>query len=403
MRNEFLVILLIFITGCSPDISQDQYLRKISNNLDKIRSASYYSVEATSAPGDTAKVGESRELYYKIFINPSDTLVGSGSASFPPEDTTKMISFYDGNVRGEVNWDKQFVKKDSFKNNPHPFRLVHYPFYTKINEIIKYTLTTTDSIQTSFQDYGDSLFFSLRVINKHIYFNIKPIIIKNEYIPENEVSQFDIWFNKKELMPYRMRSKWHHITFLESCHNARFNLTVDTAFIAGNYFPSHFEIQYNDPYAPKAEQKEELAGKAAPDWELKDTSRKNVKLSDLNSKVLLIKFTGIGCGPCHQAIPFLKNLVDEYKTKDFEFVSIESWSKNMETVKRYQEQNEFNFKFLKSTDEVIKSYGVSLVPVFFVIDENRIIRKIIKGYNKEATDKVLKESIDKYLYAIIKT
>jgi len=77
------------------------------------------------------------------------------------------------------------VKVDSFQNYPYPFRLVHYSMYTKINEILKYTLATQDSIQTEYTDYGDSIHFGLRIINQHIYFHIKPIVIKNEYIPDD--------------------------------------------------------------------------------------------------------------------------------------------------------------------------------------------------------------------------
>ena len=398
MKNGILLILIILLFGCNSTINQNDYLRKVSENLDQIKSVSYFSTQVSSAPEDTAMFTEPYELFYKIFINPLDTLVGSSSMTFSDEDTTKMTDFYDGKVRGKVNWEEQYVKIDSFKHHPYPFRLVHYPFYTKINEIIKYTLTTTDSIQTNFKDFGDSIYFCLRIINKHVYFHIKPIVIKNEYIPEDEISQFDVWFNKKDDMPFRMRSKWHHTTFFESCSNPKFNFSKDTALIVSNYFPSYFEVRYVDPYAPnQVEQKEELEGKIAPDWILKSTDFNEVRLSDLKSKVLLIQFTGVGCGPCHQSIPFLKKLVEEYKTKDFEFLSIETWSNNMEGLKRYQQKNGFNFRFLKSTDEVIKSYEVSSVPVFFVIDENRIIRKVINGYSKEVSDKEIKESIDKYL------
>jgi thiol-disulfide isomerase/thioredoxin len=141
-----------------------------------------------------------------------------------------------------------------------------------------------------------------------------------------------------------------------------------------------------------------LVGSGSATFNVEDTT----KMTDfydgiVRGKVLLIQFTGVGCGPCHQSVPFLKELVEEYKTSDFEFLSIETWSNNMEGLKRYQQINEFNFKFLKSTDEVTKSYGVTSVPVFFVIDENRIIREVIKGYSVENTDKKIKESINKYL------
>lgn len=398
MKKAIIAILIISLFGCNSTVNQRDYLKKMSENINQIKSGSYFSTIVSSAPEDTAKFTEPRELYYKIFINPSDTLVGSSSVTFAGEDTTKATDFYDGKVRGKIYWEEQYVKVDSFKTHPYPFRLVHYPFYTRINEILKYTLTTTDSIQTDFHDYGDSVHFSLRIINKHVYFHIKPIVIENDYIPKDEISQFDIWFNKKDNLPYRMRSKWHHTKLFESCHNANFNLNKDTALIASNYFPSYFEVRDVDPYTQKQEeQNEELEGKTAPNWILKDFDLNDVSFRDLKNKVLLIQFTGIGCGPCHQSIPFLKKLVEEYKNEDFEFVSIETWSNNMEGLKRYRQKNEINFKFLNSTDDVTKSYGVTSVPAFFVIDENRIIRKIIKGYSEETTDKEIKESIDKYL------
>jgi peroxiredoxin len=390
-----LLTLLIFIHGCKSGPSEKDVLLDVSDNLSSIKSATYYLTGVGSAPGDTTKFSEPRTMYYKIFVNPSDTLVGSSSAIFSIDDTSKMIDFYDGEVRGKCYWDEQYVKVDSFQNHPYPFRLVHYPFYTRINEIIKYSLTTEDSIQTGFTDYGDSIHFSLSIFNKHVYFHIKPIVIENDYIPEDEVSQFDIWIRKSDSMPYRMRSKWHHTTSFEFCYNATFNTTEDIDFIAKDYFPSYFEIVQFKREQQKP--KKTLLGKLAPDWTLKDIDHNNISLSDIKSKVLLIQFTGVGCGPCHQSIPFLKQLVEDYKGKDFEFISIETWSNNIDGLRRYQERNEFNFKFLKSDEEVTQQYEVYSVPVFFLLDENRIIRKVINGYSKDETDKSICDNIDNLL------
>lgn len=395
MNSGMLGLLLILFCGYGSDTDQNSYLAKVSKQLDQITSASYSSTTASSAPGDTVEFSEPRKSYHKIVINPLDTLVGSASATFSAGDTTKMTSFYDGKARGTVYWDEQYVKVDSFQNHPYPFRLVHYPFYTKVNEILKYALTTTDSIQTDFKDYGDSVFFSLKIINKHVYFVIKPLEIKNEYIPEDEVSQFDVWFSKKDNMPYRMRSKWSHTTSFEYCSNAVFNLEKDVVFQASDYYPSHFDVVQAKKEPQK--QKNDLVGKKAPDLMLKDIDLQDVKLGDLKSKVLLIQFTGVGCGPCHQSIPFLKKLVVDYSAKDFEFVGIETWSKNMDGLKRYKQNNELNFKFLKSTDDVTKLYGISSVPAFFIIDKDRIIRKVINGYSKGNTDKEIIESIETLL------
>ena len=99
MKKEILWILLILLFGCNSAIKKNDYLKKVSKNLDQIKSASYFSSGIASVPGDTAKFSEPRELFYEIFINPSDTLVGSSSATFSADDTTKMTDFYNGTVR----------------------------------------------------------------------------------------------------------------------------------------------------------------------------------------------------------------------------------------------------------------------------------------------------------------
>ena len=387
-----LLCAVLLAGGCKKQYSEKEFLTEVSGNLEKIRSAAYFSTVTASAPGDTLKFSEPRTQFVKIFINRDDTLVGSGSLQFKGEDTTVMTDYYDGLSRGTVNFEERYVKIDSFRNDPYPFRLVYYPFYTKINEIIKYSLTTTDSISTVFRDYGDSLYFGLKIYDKHVYFHIRPIVIKNEYIPEDEISQFDIWFRKDDGMPYRMRSRWHHTTFFEECHGARFNTSRDTFFTATDYFPEGFEIVQlrREPRPDKST----MTGMTAPDWTLRDTDEKLVGLKDLKSKVVLIQFTGIGCGPCHMSLPFLRQLAGEYGARDLSLVSIETWSNNLEGIRRYVAANDLTHLFLLSEEEVTKAYGVKSVPVFFILDEQRVIRKVISGYSKEATDSEIRAAID---------
>ena len=72
-------------------------------------------------------------------------------------------------------------------------------------------------------------------------------------------------------------------------------------------------------------------------------------------------------------------------------------SNNVRGMKRYVENNGIDFRFLCSTDEVKQSYQVSSVPVFFILDEDRIIRRVINGYSKEKTDKEIRGAIDEIL------
>jgi thiol-disulfide isomerase/thioredoxin len=388
-----LLIAVILTGGCKKQYNEKEFLTEVSGKLGRIKSATYFSTATGSAPGDTLKFSEPYTRYVKIFINPDDTLVGSGSLLFKGADTTGMTSFYDGTARGTVNFEDRYVQIDSFRNDPYPFRLVYYPFYTKINEIIKYALTTEDSISTVFTDFGDSLHFGLKIYNQHVYFHIRPIVIKNEYIPEDEISQFDIWFRKADGMPYRMRSRWHHTTYFEECRGARFNTTSDTFFTATDYFPDGFEIvQLRRDQKPPVTST--MQGMPAPDWTLKDMNEKLVGLKDLKARVVMIQFTGIGCGPCHMSLPFLRQLVDEYGENDLSLVSIETWSNNIEGIRRYRTANDITHLFLLSEDAVTKAYGVKSVPMFFILDENRVIRKVISGYSKDSTDKEIRAAIN---------
>lgn len=393
--KTLLWIWLAACCGCNTTPDRNGYLRKVSDKLGRIKSASYFVTETSTVMGDTARFMQPRESYYKIFTNPLDTLVGSKSAWFSASDTTKALAFYDGKAAAYVEWDKNYIEVDSFKVQIAPFRIVHYPFYPKINEMIKYALSTKDSIRTDYVDYGDSVRFSLRVINQHMYFHIKPVVLKGEYIPEDEISYFDVWIRKSDDMPYKMRSRWHHTTAIDSCYNAKFNMTENVAFDAKKLYPSSFGIVERG--AGRKPAKSDLTGKKAPDWVLKDTDQKDFKLADFKGKVLLVQFTGIGCGPCHHSIPFLKKLVNDYKSKDFAFVSIETWSDDMEDLKRYQSKNGFNFKFLKASEQVKKSYGVSAVPAFFIIGKDGTIRKVMTGYSKEGTGREITANIDKLL------
>jgi peroxiredoxin len=395
MKKSTLFVILMLSSTIVFGQSKDEYLKKVLNNLNQIKSATYYSTSSASAPGDTITFSEPRTLFVKEFVNPADSFVGASYIQYKNTDTNKIDGFYDGVVKGEFDWDKQTVEIDSFKNYPYPFRIVYIPFYTRTTSIINYALTTKDNIKTVIKDLGDSVQFSLFVYDKSIEFVTKPYYYVSEEPGIAKISQYDIWIRKSDNLPCRMRRKMSHQTSFETCSDVRLNISQNMVFRSRDYFPKNFSVVLLK--RGKKKYKSDLVGKTAPDWTLKGIDGNYIRLGDLTSKLLMIQFTGVGCGPCHQSLPFLKQLVSDYKDKNFEFVSIETWSNNIEGLKRYQQRNGFNFKFLKSEPSVTKSYNVTSVPTFFILDENRIIRKVLNGYGKGATDKVIRDTIDELL------
>lgn len=139
-----------------------------------------------------------------------------------------------------------------------------------------------------------------------------------------------------------------------------------------------------------------LTGKKAPEWTLNDIKERPVSLSDLKSKVILVNITGIGCGACQASIPFLKELKRKYQEEDFELVAIESWSR-MHSLQIMQEKG-IELYVLDGDDKVIEDYRTGgAAPYFFILDKERIIRKVIRGYGMGKTDKEITEAIEELL------
>ena len=85
------------------------------------------------------------------------------------------------------------------------------------------------------------------------------------------------------------------------------NLAIND-FNTAHYFPEDYKIvKYNDLHKKDGDSSaSKLIGKKAPTWILENIEAQPVSLADCKSRIILINFTGIGCGACQAAIPFLK-------------------------------------------------------------------------------------------------
>jgi thiol-disulfide isomerase/thioredoxin len=390
MKSSYFLLMLIsgiaivLFNNCRTKDNNIEYLQKVLNNLEQIKSATYYSTVSASMPGDTLEF-KTYSRYTEEYFNPADTLTGSSFSETQQDRTHKTSWFYDGKAFTYLLWDEKMISIDSSPRRPLT------PFFNCTKSIIKYALDTKDSISTEIKDFGDSVKFSLFIPHRVIEFQGKPVAYDDPNLSaKDEFSRYDIWINKSNNLPYRYRRNMSHGTSWQTCKNAEFNKKKIENFIVQQYFPKDFPVSVR---GKQKTEKVDLTGHVAPDWVLKDLNNNPISLNDLKSKVLMIQFSGIGCGPCHMSIPFLKKLVSEFDNKDFDFVSIETWSDNVEAMKRYQKNNGLNYKFLLSTEEVAKSYKVNGVPAFLILDKNRVIRKIIVGYDKETTDKEILDTI----------
>ena len=119
----------------------------------------------------------------------------------------------------------------------------------------------------------------------------------------------------------------------------------------------------------RAAVKPEKERKLAPDFSLKDSSGKTVKLSEYRGKVVLLNFWATWCGPCKIEIPWFIDFQQQYKDRDLVVLGISMDEDGWTSVKPYVEQKKINYRVAIGTEELSTLYGgVDALPTTFMID-----------------------------------
>lgn len=390
-------LLIILLNACREHYTSKDYLNTVYEELNKIESASYFFTGEHWNPGDTAATFIFTQ-FCNEYKNPSDTTIGAKFIKFDSLSKTKAYYCYDGQMEASIYHDKKGILIDSFTARPLPFRPLSPPFYNYVTSIVRYALSTQDSISLEINEKSSNVFVRLTINeNESIEFFGKAFHMPpSPYDYGDNTSIYELWIEKKTDLPYKVRREMSHNISVHSVYNSEFNQLDIKNFNVSDYLPKDYEIrQYGQKTGKR--QPNELVGKKAPDWTLQTDDNQNISLSDLKSKVLMIQFTSVSCGPCKASIPFLKELSTEYEKVDFDFVAIESTSSNTNVLENYMKRNKFDYKFLLSTKDVLKKYSITSFPVFFILDENRVVKKVINGYGKESTDKEIRTLINEMI------
>ena len=398
MRKHIIFLLFVFSTLNVFSISKDpkRYLRVVLNNLEKVESATYYSIKEGWAPGDTAAyiIGNS---FTKEFNNSFDPTIGASYVSFLQKDTTQSDFCYDGKMRAIVYPDKKEIVIDSFNTRILPFRPLNAPFFNRTKNIIMYALDTKDSITIKTIDKKESVYYCFTIYNsKQVEFFGKAYYLENAFDYGESISKYEIWMDKSTDLPIKIRREMSHDISVESVSNVILNKINIKDFKASDYFQPDYKIV---AYLSGNREREEnnLVGKKAPDWTLMDTNNKTHSLTGLKSKVIMIQFTSVSCGPCRVSIPFLNKLTSEYKKEDFDFVAIECTANNLRALQFYQNKSAINYTFLKSVKAALKDYDITSFPVFFILDKDHVIKNVFNGYSEEVTDNKIRETINQLM------
>jgi len=386
-KLSLLVSLTVLLSIIAYGQSNTETLETLLNRINDIKAASFNLKSSSSAPGDTLAF-RTFEKYMQMYINPVDTITGARYFVSGINTKSEYEICYDGRYSVRLNWDKRTARVDTVSGEL--YSRPSSPFFIKVRALLEYSISNPDSTNIQCSEYGDSSKISFVFNNKYIEFLFLQPMIKHQ---EGMKSRYEVWLDKNR-MPYKMIRRVPHQTSFVTISDLIVEDISDDEFDALKQIPIGFKIRGRENTKVTTG---ELEGQLASDWILKEIDGDSIALKDLKGKVVLLQFTGIGCGPCHASIPFLKTLAEDYKDKDFELLCIETWSKNISGIERYKAKNELNYPFLVGNTNLKENYKIQGVPAFFILDENRIIKKVNVGYKKGETEKTIIESIDALL------
>ena len=133
-----------------------------------------------------------------------------------------------------------------------------------------------------------------------------------------------------------------------------------------------------------------VQGEAAPEFTFKDQSGKEVSLSRLRGKVVLVNFWATWCPPCVDEMPSLQQLQGRMANKPFELLALsvdDSW----EAVNRFMKDNGFVLPVYADFDKRISTlYGTSMWPETYIVDKKGKIAYKVVGAKDWTSSEVLK-------------
>ena len=118
-----------------------------------------------------------------------------------------------------------------------------------------------------------------------------------------------------------------------------------------------------------------------PDFTLKTLDGKEITLSGLKGKVILLDFWATWCGPCREAIPHLVQLYKAYQDKGFEVIGMSMDKGEGEIVRNFVKSMDIPYPIILAPEEVAKNYGVTALPTTLFIGKDGKVREKIVGFN----------------------
>jgi thiol-disulfide isomerase/thioredoxin len=142
-----------------------------------------------------------------------------------------------------------------------------------------------------------------------------------------------------------------------------------------------------DTDAPPPEFPEPQKGSVAPDFSLKNLSDgKDVRLSSLRGKAVLVNFWATWCEPCKIEMPSLVDLQKKYGPQGLQIVGVAMDDADDKEITTFAHKMGVNYLVLRGTEKVGDLYGgIEHLPMTYYLDRSGKLVDETLGMAGEAT------------------
>ena len=138
-------------------------------------------------------------------------------------------------------------------------------------------------------------------------------------------------------------------------------------------------------------------GTMAPDFVVEMFDGKQIRLSELRGKVILVNFWATWCPPCREELTRVqKDIIDRFAGKDFVFIPI-SRGEEKSTVAAFRKRMGYTFSMgLDPDQKIFRRYATNYIPRNFLIDRDGKVVLASIGYDTKEFEHLL-NTIEKTL------
>jgi len=134
----------------------------------------------------------------------------------------------------------------------------------------------------------------------------------------------------------------------------------------------------------------------APDFSLKSLpDGRQVQLSALRGKAVLINFWATYCGPCKEEMPFLVDLQKRYGPEGLQILGVTMDDADEKAIIEFTRKMGVNYPILQGTDKMADSYGGinGLPTTFFVGRSGKVVKELLGSAEKPVFEDLVKQSL----------